>query len=161
MSKQLAASGLFSVDFKEQKNVKEPPGVEIKVPTNPTVALLTAAERNALTGAGTKQWWSMTPKDGDGQVILANTTGDALVVERPVGAGGGRVVVWATSVDGGWNNWPIMLNFVPLVHETIYHLASGQTQGLQHQHLDAHRVERPRHSCCKGRPHHPARRQSG
>ncbi len=137
LGKQLAMAGLFTVDLKEQKNVKDPPGVDIKVPTNPTVALLTAAERNSLTGAITKQWWSITPKDGDGQTILANTSGDPLVVERPIGAGGGRVVVWATSVDGAWNNWPVMPNFVPLVNETIYHLASGTTQAFQHQHLEA------------------------
>jgi hypothetical protein len=75
--------------------------------------------------------------DGDAQVVLAGEYGDPLILERPVGAAGGRVVVWTTSADGSWNNLPLLPNFVPLVNETVYHLASGTTAGLKNRSFEA------------------------
>ncbi|HWE04880.1 MAG TPA: BatA domain-containing protein [Tepidisphaeraceae bacterium] len=119
---------LFTADLKASspRNEKLPPAIEIKDPNNPMVAIVSAAERNALAGAVTKQWWSLTPRDADAQVVLASTTGDPLIMERPLG--GGRVVVWATSAEGDWNNWPAMPNFVPLVNEAVYYLSAPQTR---------------------------------
>jgi hypothetical protein len=112
--------------------------VELKAPLNPMVALLAAAERNALTGTVTRQWWAVTPGDGDEQIVLAAAGGaDPLVYERPVGRNGGRVVVWCTSADGAWNNWPLVPNFVPLVNETVYHLAGTWTRSAGTGRLDA------------------------
>ena len=93
-----------------------------------------------MTGAVTKQWWSIVPKDGDGTVVLAGENGDPLVLERPVGTAGGRIVVWTTSADGSWNNLPLLPNFVPLVNETVYHLASGTTAGLENKQFEAVRA---------------------
>jgi hypothetical protein len=68
------------------------------------------------------------------RTILATTTGDPLALEMDVGKVGGRVVFWTTSVsDIGWNNLPFVRNFVPLVNETLFHLASGQSQTQQRQ----------------------------
>ncbi|MDB5356745.1 MAG: hypothetical protein JWN24_3198 [Phycisphaerales bacterium] len=130
-------STLFTAALKSQtpRNEKTPPPIEVKDPNNPMVALVTAAERNALAGAVTKQWWSLSPKDADDQVVLASTTGDPLIFERPLG--NGRVAVWCTSVDGAWNNWPAMPNFVPLVNETVYHLCSPQTRSQNSGNLEA------------------------
>ena len=50
---------------------------------------------------------------------------------------GGLVAIWATSADAQWNNWPFMRNFVPLVNETVNHLASGQTRGMENRVLEA------------------------
>ncbi|MEI8196672.1 MAG: hypothetical protein WCI73_12240, partial [Phycisphaerae bacterium] len=38
-------------------------------------------------------------------------------------------LVWTTSLDGTWNNLPLLPAFVPLVHESIYHLASSGSGG--------------------------------
>ena len=135
---QLAAAGLFSADFREKRTPQTPPGVELKSPQNPMVALVAAAERNAMTGAIAKQWWSIVPRNGDEQIVLATSqTGDPLVLERPVGRSGGRVVVWCSSADGAWNNWPLMPNFVPLVNETVYHLAAARTRSSESRRLEA------------------------
>jgi hypothetical protein len=112
-------------------------GIEVKDPRNPMVQLITAAERNTLAGAVTRGWWSIVPESNDARVVLATQTGDPLVIERPIGNSGGRVALWLTSVDAKWNNWPVMPNFVPLVNETLYHLASGQTRGLENRRLNA------------------------
>lgn len=142
LGKQLAQVGLFTADFGAGKRSggATPPAVELKTPQNPMVSLVAAAERNAMTGAATKQWWSIVPRDGDEQVVLAATgagNGDPLVLERPVGRNGGRVVVWCTSVDGLWNNWPLMPNFVPLVNETVYHLAGAGAASSDRRRLEA------------------------
>lgn len=112
-------------------------GIEVKDPRNPMVQLITASERNTLTGAVTRGWWSITPESNDARVVLATQGGDPLIIERPIGNSGGRVALWLTSADAKWNNWPVMPNFVPLVNETLYHLASGQTRGLENRRLNA------------------------
>jgi hypothetical protein len=138
VGKQLAQTGLFTAEVREKKSPMEPPGAELRAPQNPMVALLAAAERNAMTGAVTRQWWSLAPRDGDEQVVLAAAGGgDPLVLERPVGRSGGRVVVWCTSADGAWNNWPLMPNFVPLVNETIHHLAGAGAASSERRRLEA------------------------
>lgn len=140
LGRQLAQAGLFTGELKEKRTAPAsmPLGIELKAPQNPMVSLLAAAERNAMTGAVTKQWWSLG-LHGDEQVVLAGAASGAepLVLERPVGRNGGRVVVWCTSADGAWNNWPLMPNFVPLVNETVYHLASAQTRSAERRRLDA------------------------
>lgn len=138
ITKQLRDAGLFTATLNDgaPKNEKSPPPMEIKDANNPMVALLTAAERNALSGAVTSQWWSLQPADADDRVVLANTSGDPLIVERPM-KNGGLVAIWATSADAQWNNWPFMRNFVPLVNETVNHLASGQTRGMENRVLEA------------------------
>lgn len=138
IGRQLASAGLFTADVREKRSPATPAGVELKAPQNPMVSLLAAGERNAMTGAATKQWWSLVPRDGDEQVVLtAAGGGDPLVLERPVGRSGGRVVVWCTSADGGWNNWPLMPNFVPLVNETIHHLAGAGAAASERRRLEA------------------------
>jgi hypothetical protein len=134
---QLAKSQFLTLDVKEKRNSQKPPAPEIKSPQNPMIQLVAASEKNSMTGAITKQWWSLRPKDGDGQVVLAGESGDPLILERPVGTAGGRVVVWTTSADGSWNNLPLLPNFVPLVNETVYHLAGGATAGLQNRSFEA------------------------
>lgn len=121
------AVGLFAADLKSATPHKEkdPVGFEVKDPGNPMVALV-SAERNALAGAVAESWWSLTPRDADTSVAVASTTGDPLVMERPLG--NGRIVVWSSSVEGEWNNLPAMPNFVPIVNETLYHLTAAQTR---------------------------------
>jgi len=120
-------------------------GVDIREPTNPMVSLLVAAERNSMAGMAIRQWWPLTPAGPEMRTILATTKGDAtdssgerggedpLVTEMDLGGNGGRVVVWATSIDGRWNNLPLAPNFVPLVNETLFHLAGGLSKGQQRQ----------------------------
>ena len=142
VEKQLNESGLLNASVTQKSAAATPVGVELKVAQNPMVALLAAAERNAMTGALTRQWWALTPRDGDEQVVLASAGGgagggDPLVLERPVGRNGGRLVVWCSSADGAWNNWPLMPNFVPLVNETVHHLAGASVKSAAARRLDA------------------------
>lgn len=140
ITRDLARAGLFTADVKELKevNAAEPaPVVEVRDTAHPTVALIADAQRNTLIGADTRQWWSLNVRDDDRAVILSTAGGDPLVIERPVGRNGGRVMVWATSADRKWNNWPTMPNFVPLVNETLFHLAASRTRGQENRRLEA------------------------
>ena len=136
----LASAGLFNAKLADQQNaVEKSPPLDVRDPQNVMVAALTAPEHNILTGMSTLKWWSMTPADPDAKVVLAAGTGDPLIIERPMGSNGGRVVVWSTSVDktSAWNNWPAMPAFVPLVNVTVHHLASGQTKGMENRRLES------------------------
>jgi hypothetical protein len=140
ITKDLADAGLLNASITRPPNaVPASTGatLEIKDPTSPMVSLLAAAEHNALSGMITNQWWSLSPKDSNTHIILAANGNDPLIFERAVGRNGGRIAVWTTGVDGLWNNWPMMPNFVPLVELTVYHLCSGQTPPSETGSLDA------------------------
>ena len=139
IEKDLPRAGFFTSGVSQVKSAPDaaPAGIQVKDANNPMVALVAGADRNALTGAAVRKWWSLAPGDADTQVILNATNGDPLIMERPFGANRGVVVVWATGVEGTWNNWNLMPNFVPLVHETLYHLAAAQMRGLENRGLEA------------------------
>jgi len=56
-------------------------------------------------------------------VVARLDTGDPWVIERPVGRG--RVLVLATPIDAEAGTLPVNPDFVPLVHEWVFHLAGG------------------------------------
>src|SRR5688572_6862751 len=103
VTRDLADAGLFSATTAAPKHADAsaaaPTALDVRDPRHPALALITAAERNALTGAVTRAWWPLAPKSGDASVLLATSGGDALVLERALGNNGGRVVVWASGVD--------------------------------------------------------------
>ncbi len=101
-------------------------GAIIKTPAHPITAAIATPGGNPLVGARVQKWWGIDPDDPSIQVLITTSTGNPLVMERPIGSAGGAIVLWATSADGTWNNWNLMPNFVPLVNETIRHLAAAQ-----------------------------------
>jgi hypothetical protein len=122
------------VEASTHATVEQAPTIAVKDPQDPMVALLAAAERNAFAGSTLTDWWKLSSPTDTSHVVLATSTGDPLVLTQTVGNNGGRIVLWATSVDGQWNNLPLMANsFVPLVHETLYRLAAGQNQAEGHE----------------------------
>jgi hypothetical protein len=147
IARDLGEAGLFAAAVKSRTlpdanrgnaaAAQAAPPVEVKDAQHPAVRLITAAERNALAGAATRGWWSVAPQSGDAHVVLATSSGEPLVFERPMGTLGGRVAVWTTDAGGAWNNWHVLPHFVPLVNETLYHLAAGQTRGLENRRLNA------------------------
>jgi hypothetical protein len=111
--------------------------VEVREPSNPAVTLLThsgQSEHAALGEVTLRAWWQITPLSQEIRTVVATTSGDPLVAELPMGKLGGRAVVWTTSVgDLSWSNLPLVTNFVPLVNETLFHLASSQNAGQPRQ----------------------------
>jgi hypothetical protein len=140
ITRDLADAGLFAATLRQPKPVEVqdtamPPAIDVRDANHPTVQLITAAERNAFSGAATRKWWPLAPQTPEARVILATQTGDPLVLDRPLGTKGGRVALWCTSADATWNNWPVQPNFVPLVNETLFHLAAGPTRDTDNRQL--------------------------
>ena len=142
LSGTLSKSPLFPATANRPTILPTPVTIDIKDPDNPTVAVVTAAQRNALAGATISAWWPLSSVSPDMHTILATTAGtsaggDPLATEMPLGNNGGRVIVWTTSAsDLTWNNLPVVPNFTPLVNETLLHLASSQA-AAQSRDLDA------------------------
>ena len=70
-------------------------------------------------------YWRTEPVAGS-DVILRFETGDAALVARR--AGNGRVLLFASSLDPQWNNFPRQVTYLPLLHEAMRYLAGSQDQ---------------------------------
>lgn len=151
----LTRAGLFTGKLGTLKNPPRPAaggaatsaGLDLRLPEHPTLALLARSAKDPLAQALIHAWWQLTPPPGtnSSRVLVAQTAnaaapdppaanlnrtdGDPIILEHDVGGLGGRVLVWTTSLDGTWNNLPLLPAFVPLVHESIYHLASSSSGG--------------------------------
>jgi hypothetical protein len=134
-------TGLFNAQVREVMNAPaNPSGLEVKDSANPVVKNVVGEQRNALIGTATRKWWGLKPADA--QVVLSAGNGDPLVMEQSLGTSGGIVDVWASGVDGSWNNWNLIPNFVALVQETVYHLSAVSLHGRENAGLDAgHPIE--------------------
>ena len=64
---------------------------------------------------------NVTPAKG-AQVLARFDGGAPAVVERSVA--GGRVLLWASSLDTSWTDLPLKPVFLPFVHRSVQHLAS-------------------------------------
>jgi len=62
------------------------------------------------------------------QVVLKYADGTPAVMERPWGLG--RVVLFSSTADTAWNDLPVRLAFVPLLHRTLGAIVSRQDEGL-------------------------------
>jgi hypothetical protein len=74
---------------------------------------------------------SPTPKSqdaGDPQIILKFADGSPAVMERTWGLG--RVVLFSSTADTAWNDLPVRLSFVPLIHRTLGSIVQRQDEGL-------------------------------
>ncbi len=65
---------------------------------------------------------------GDPQVMLNYSDGAPAVMERTWGLG--RVVLFSSTADSAWNDLPVRLSFVPLIHRTLGSIVSRQDEGL-------------------------------
>ena len=68
------------------------------------------------------------PPAGEPRVIVRFADAKPAAMERDFGLG--RVVVFASTADTAWNDLPVRLAFVPLIHRTIGALVQRQDEGL-------------------------------
>jgi hypothetical protein len=69
----------------------------------------------------------------DRKVLARFTNGAAALVEASIGAG--RTLLFTSTLDRDWNDLPIHPGFLPLVQQTVRHLARKHTRGAQGDHL--------------------------
>ena len=94
----------------------------------PALAPLGQGEGPPLAGADLFQYQVLEPAK-DAAVLARLDTGDPWIVERPFAKG--RVAMMAGPVDAEGGTLPVNPDFVPLVHELIYHLASASAAPLE------------------------------
>ncbi len=90
--------------------------------------------QGGLTETRFDKWWLVTvsqpaqpnpqPSAGVSAVIVARlTNGAPLLIERDYGHG--RVLLMAAPLDSDWSTLPAKPDYVPFLHESLFHLASG------------------------------------
>jgi hypothetical protein len=62
------------------------------------------------------------------QVVARFTHGSPAIVEQTFGLG--RVVMFASTADTAWNDFPVRPSFVPLLHRTLGAIVQRQDEGL-------------------------------
>jgi len=65
---------------------------------------------------------------GDPQIVLRYADGVPAVMERTWGLG--RVILFSSTADTAWNDWPVRLSFVPLMHRALGSIVQRQDEGL-------------------------------
>lgn len=84
----------------------------------------------ATEGFDTARIWRyvmLVPEASPGERVLASLDdGSPLIVEAPKGKG--RVVLYASTVDRDWTDWPIRTSFLPAIQQLTAYLADGLTQ---------------------------------
>jgi len=65
---------------------------------------------------------------GPGRTILRFEDGTPAVMERDWGLG--RVVLFSSTADTAWNDLPVRLPFVPLIHRTVGSIVQRRDEGL-------------------------------
>lgn len=96
--------------------------------SHPLLAAFRGQERAGLLSTPVRAYVKLelaaTPPHTAAKLALAFNTGDAAVVEEPLGRG--RVILVATSADASWNFLPTSPAFVPLVQEMLGLAVRGQ-----------------------------------
>ncbi|MFI5459658.1 MAG: VWA domain-containing protein [Isosphaerales bacterium] len=90
--------------------------------TGPLMTRFGQGDSPPLAEAGFFAYRVLTAVPGSAPAALFDT-GDPWVVERPVGRG--HVLVLSTAIDAEAGTLPVNPDFVPLVHEWVFHLAGG------------------------------------
>lgn len=68
-------------------------------------------------------YWSLQPQP-ESSVLMQFDNTEAALVEKEFGAG--KVILFASSMDLGWNNLPLQGLFLPFIHETLRHLVQPE-----------------------------------
>ncbi len=95
---------------------------------HPALGGFSSGETGTLGGITLSAYWKLDPATTRNTHVLMKTDGgDPLLCERNYGRG--RVVLFASSCDRDWTNFPVRPAFLPFVYRLVGHLAqsaSGQ-----------------------------------
>ena len=91
----------------------------------PAIATLISSGKSAAPIAATNVTATSAPL-----ILAALSTGDPLLLESR--CGDGFVLVMTTTLDRSWNDLPTRSDFVPFLHEAVFHTASSHS----HRNVD-------------------------
>lgn len=90
-----------------------------KGPDHPALEKFKGIKSWSLSHLRTFRRFTLVPKpqaDSAARVLLAYENGEAAAVEKTMGEARGRVVLFGTSANQAWNNWPITNRYMPLMN---------------------------------------------
>ena len=90
--------------------------------------------QGGLTETRFDKWWQVTPAQAAGgggvtvtlpsaAIAARLTNGAPLLIERDFGHG--RVLLMSAPLDSDWSTFPAKPDYVPFLHEALFHLVSG------------------------------------
>jgi hypothetical protein len=97
---------------------------------HPIVRSLKDGEKTDFGKARFHGYWSTDPASGS-EVIMRFDNGDAALLARRVG--NGRVLLFTSSLDPEWNNFPRQVTYLPLLHETVRYLAASRDKKMSYR----------------------------
>jgi hypothetical protein len=94
--------------------------------SHPALKQFNDPSKGDLTIGRIRKWFKLDVPPGDDKVTVmaAFTNGRPWLVEKKVGRG--RVILCSTPCDADWTDLPVRKFYVPLVHELVYYLATGE-----------------------------------
>jgi hypothetical protein len=125
---------LSSVRFYRAFQLKPAPGSGSPLPSDsPRLAPGAAGGRGVrdegrLTKPADKASPQLPQDAGEPQIILKFADGQPAIMERTWGMG--RVILFSSTANSAWNDWPVRLSFVPLVHRALGSIVQRQDEGL-------------------------------
>ena len=90
----------------------------------------THAKQSPLDSNAAESKAGNTPLTSSPLVLATLSTGDPLLLESR--CGDGFVLVMTTTMNRSWNDLPIRSDFVPFLHEAVFHVASSRS----HRNVD-------------------------
>src|SRR5262249_22027882 len=88
---------------------------------HPIFELFNAPRSGDFSTARFYRYRTLAPQPG-ATVPARFDDGSPAIAERTVGASGGKVVIWASSLDDYWTNLPKQAVFLPFVHQLGKHV---------------------------------------
>jgi len=92
---------------------------------HPVLSMFEGLRRTPLTSALVSRFYevALLPEDDNSSVVCRYNVGPPAILEKRYGAG--RCLLFTTTCSAEWTNLPKKPVFLPLIHESIYHLAGS------------------------------------
>ncbi len=93
--------------------------------THPAMAGFTRGDLGSLSSVRLTKCYEIEPRDAD--VLMRDAHGRAILLERRMGQG--RVMLFASTIDRDWTDFPVQPTYVPWLYRLVSYLAQQQTEG--------------------------------
>ncbi|GEM_PF-1740450 len=93
---------------------------------HPALKQFNDVSKGDLTVGRIRKWFKLDVPPGDDKltVLASFVNGRPWLIEKKVGRG--RVILCSTPCDADWTDLPVRKFYVPLIHELVYYLATGE-----------------------------------
>jgi len=92
--------------------------------THPVLAGFAPGDLGSLASVRFTRLWRIEPREAD--VLMRTAAGDPLLLERRLGRG--RVMLFASTIDRDWTNFPLQPTYLPWLYRTVSYLAQQKVE---------------------------------